>query len=219
MKAFLLNNFKRPLHDWQLTVSRSLLCRRSMSLLSGNGDRETKEAHSWLTHTGATSEVADEILLVFKKLGGPVSSSGLKQLGEEGLKQLVLSVERDLEERAKKKSLQKKKISIFIDNPRISKDKKRVDILANETLFNTTCTPIIDDLEFACGGNAACSTCHVIIPKEYFDILPKPEEDELDMLDLAWGCTDTSRLACQMEVTEECEGMVVSVPSEANNLF
>ena len=43
----------------------------------------------------------------------------------------------------------------------------------------------------ACGGDLACSTCHVVLPKEYYDKLDKKEEEEDDMLDLAWGLTDT----------------------------
>ncbi len=43
----------------------------------------------------------------------------------------------------------------------------------------------------ACGGQMACSTCHVIVPREYYDIIPKPSEEENDMLDLAFGLTDT----------------------------
>lgn len=43
----------------------------------------------------------------------------------------------------------------------------------------------------ACGGDLACSTCHVILPKEYYDKLDEKEEEEDDMLDLAWGLTDT----------------------------
>ena len=44
----------------------------------------------------------------------------------------------------------------------------------------------------ACEGSVACSTCHVILPPEYYDLLPEPEDDENDMLDMAFGLTDTS---------------------------
>ena len=53
------------------------------------------------------------------------------------------------------------------------------------------------EIEGACGGETACSTCHVIVEKAYFDKLPKPSEEEVDMLDLAAGLTDTyGRAGC-----------------------
>ncbi len=54
------------------------------------------------------------------------------------------------------------------------------------------------DLEGACEASIACSTCHVILPPEYYDLLPEPGDDENDMLDMAFGLTDTSRLGCQV---------------------
>ncbi|KAL1239965.1 Protein arginine N-methyltransferase [Trichinella spiralis] len=63
-----------------------------------------------------------------------------------------------------------------------------------------------------CGGTCSCSTCHVILKREQYDYLPSPREDELDMLDLAYGLTDTSRLACQIVLTEQLDGMEVVVP-------
>lgn len=54
----------------------------------------------------------------------------------------------------------------------------------------------------ACGGEIACSTCHVILDEKTYKSLPAPEEEEEDMLDLALGLTDTSRLGCQVVVTK-----------------
>ena len=54
------------------------------------------------------------------------------------------------------------------------------------------------DLEGACEGSIACSTCHVILSPEHYDMLPEPGDDENDMLDMAFGLTDTSRLGCQV---------------------
>ena len=53
----------------------------------------------------------------------------------------------------------------------------------------------------ACEGSVACSTCHVIISEDYYDLLPEPEDDENDMLDMAFGLTDTSRIGCQEVLT------------------
>jgi len=75
------------------------------------------------------------------------------------------------------------------------------------------------DLEGACEGSVACSTCHVILPPEHYDLLPEPEDDENDMLDMAFGLTDTSRLGCQVKLTRELDGMVVTLPSATRNMF
>ncbi|KAH8833761.1 ferredoxin [Flagelloscypha sp. PMI_526] len=75
------------------------------------------------------------------------------------------------------------------------------------------------DLEGACERSIACSTCHVILPEEQYDTLPEPSDDENDMLDMAFGLTDTSRLGCQVYLTRELDGMVVKIPSATRNMF
>lgn len=75
------------------------------------------------------------------------------------------------------------------------------------------------DLEGACEGSVACSTCHVILSEEYYDMLPPPEDDENDMLDMAFGLTDTSRLGCQVKLTKEMDGMSATLPSATRNMF
>jgi ferredoxin len=75
------------------------------------------------------------------------------------------------------------------------------------------------EMEGACGGSCACSTCHVIVADDaYFDKMPEPEDDENDMLDLAFGLTETSRLGCQVKMTKELDGLVVKLPSMTRNL-
>ena len=69
------------------------------------------------------------------------------------------------------------------------------------------------DLEGACEGSLACSTCHVVVEKEWFDKLAPASEDEEDMLDLAFGLTHTSRLGCQIRMSEELDGLTVTLPS------
>jgi ferredoxin len=73
-------------------------------------------------------------------------------------------------------------------------------------------------LEGTCEGQMACSTCHVIIDKDWFDKLPRAIEDEEDMLDLASGARRTSRLSCQVNLTPELDGLVVHVPAESRNM-
>ncbi|PWN29115.1 ferredoxin [Jaminaea rosea] len=74
------------------------------------------------------------------------------------------------------------------------------------------------DLEGACEGSIACSTCHVILEPDVYDSLEEPGDDENDMLDLAFGLTDTSRLGCQIKLTKEMDGMVASLPSATRNM-
>ncbi|CAZ86334.1 unnamed protein product [Tuber melanosporum] len=75
------------------------------------------------------------------------------------------------------------------------------------------------DMEGACGGSAACSTCHVIVADDaMYDRIPEPEDDENDMLDLAFGLTETSRLGCQVKMSKEIDGLVVKLPSMTRNL-
>ncbi len=74
------------------------------------------------------------------------------------------------------------------------------------------------DIEGACEGSLACSTCHVIVDKAWFNRLAEPTEDEEDMLDLAFGLQQTSRLGCQVVMTEVLDGLVVKLPAGTRNL-
>ena len=73
-------------------------------------------------------------------------------------------------------------------------------------------------LEGTCEGQMACSTCHVIVDKAWFEKLPKASEDEEDMLDLASGARRTSRLSCQIILTSELDGIIVRIPAESRNM-
>ena len=75
------------------------------------------------------------------------------------------------------------------------------------------------DLEGACEGSLACSTCHVIVEKDWFDKLAPASEDEEDMLDLAFGLTHTSRLCCQIRMSEALDGLVVKLPAATRNMM
>lgn len=74
------------------------------------------------------------------------------------------------------------------------------------------------DMEGACGGSCACSTCHVIVDPEFYDEIPEPDDDENDMLDLAFGLTETSRLGCQIKMSKEIDGIRVALPAMTRNL-
>lgn len=71
----------------------------------------------------------------------------------------------------------------------------------------------------ACEGTLTCSTCHLILKKPDFDKLPdKPTDEELDMLDLAFDLADTSRLGCQIILSEDLDGLEVHVPATVNDV-
>jgi len=73
-------------------------------------------------------------------------------------------------------------------------------------------------LEGACEGSLACSTCHVIVDPEHYSKLDPASEDEEDMLDLAFGLTHTSRLGCQITISDKLDGLKVTVPSASRNI-
>jgi len=73
-------------------------------------------------------------------------------------------------------------------------------------------------LEGTCEGQMACSTCHVIVAQEWFEKLEQASEDEEDMLDLASGLRRTSRLACQIDLTDDLDGLTVHIPAESRNM-
>ncbi len=75
------------------------------------------------------------------------------------------------------------------------------------------------DLERACEGSMACSTCHVIVDPEWHGRLPASGEEEDDILDMAFGLARTSRLGCQITITEELDGLVVRLPAETRNML
>jgi ferredoxin, 2Fe-2S len=74
-------------------------------------------------------------------------------------------------------------------------------------------------LEGACEGSLACSTCHVIVEPKWYKLLASATEDEEDMLDLAFGLSQTSRLGCQIIMRPELDGLVVRLPSATRNMM
>ncbi len=73
-------------------------------------------------------------------------------------------------------------------------------------------------LEGTCEGQMACSTCHVVVGADWFDMLPAASPDEEDMLDLAAGVTRTSRLSCQISLTSDLDGLEVRIPGESYDM-
>ncbi|XP_072941249.1 adrenodoxin-like protein 2, mitochondrial [Epargyreus clarus] len=103
---------------------------------------------------------------------------------------------------------------VLYDGRRLEADAKVGDTLLDVVVNN--------DLDIdgygACEGTVTCSTCHVVLKKEDFDRLPEEASDEeRDMLDLAYGLTDTSRLGCQITLTKDMDGLEVVVPEGIND--
>lgn len=73
-------------------------------------------------------------------------------------------------------------------------------------------------LEGTCEGQMACSTCHVLVARDWFGRLPEASEEEEDMLDLAAGVQRTSRLSCQIVLGEELDGLTVTIPAESHDM-
>ena len=72
----------------------------------------------------------------------------------------------------------------------------------------------IPGIDADCGGSMACATCHVYVEEKWLDKLPKAEDAEVDMIDMAHEPKKNSRLSCQLIVTDELEGLVVTTPEK-----
>lgn len=98
-------------------------------------------------------------------------------------------------------------ITIFLDQ-------QHRDLLAapGKTLLEILQEYNIQEIEGACDGSMACSTCHVILDQDWYKRLPAASDDEKDILELANGLTPTSRLACQILLTADMDGLVIKSP-------
>ena len=72
----------------------------------------------------------------------------------------------------------------------------------------------IPGIDADCGGSMACATCHVYVKEDWFNKLPKKEDGEEDMLDMAFEPKKNSRLSCQIMVTDELDGLQVNLPEK-----
>jgi len=72
----------------------------------------------------------------------------------------------------------------------------------------------IPGIDADCGGSMACATCHVYVKEEWFNKLPKKEDGEEDMLDMAFETKKNSRLSCQLMVSDQLDGLVVNLPEK-----
>jgi len=92
--------------------------------------------------------------------------------------------------------------------------KHEVDVKNGLTVMEGARDNNIPGIEADCGGACACSTCHVYVDPAWADKLPAKDPMEEDMLDFAWEPKETSRLTCQVKVTDALEGLVVQMPEK-----
>ena len=88
-----------------------------------------------------------------------------------------------------------------------------VDVPVGTNIMQGAVNHLVPGIEGDCGGLCACGTCHVYIPKEWQSVCGSADELELGMLEFAFDVTESSRLSCQIEVSEEMEGMRVEMPA------
>jgi|TARA_B110000263_G_C14826870_1_gene293411 2Fe-2S ferredoxin len=89
-----------------------------------------------------------------------------------------------------------------------------VDVPTGLSVMEGAIRSNIPGIDADCGGSMACATCHIYVKEKWFDKLPKKEEGEEDMLDMAYSPNEFSRLSCQVIVSDELDGLVVSLPEK-----
>ena len=89
-----------------------------------------------------------------------------------------------------------------------------IDVQKGLTVMEGAVQNNIPGIDADCGGGMACATCHVYVNHEWFDKLPKKEDGEEDMLDMAFEPKKNSRLSCQIIVSDELDGLTVNIPSK-----
>jgi 2Fe-2S ferredoxin len=92
--------------------------------------------------------------------------------------------------------------------------KHEVEAEAGMTVMEVAVKNTVPGIEAECGGACACATCHVYVEEAWREATGQPEEMEEDMLDFAFDVRDTSRLSCQIKVTDDLDGLVVNVPEK-----
>jgi ferredoxin, 2Fe-2S len=85
---------------------------------------------------------------------------------------------------------------------------------AGMTVMETAKKHLVDGIEAECGGACACATCHVYVDDQWRERVGPPAEMEEDMLDFAFDVRESSRLSCQIKVTDELDGLIVRVPDK-----
>ena len=91
---------------------------------------------------------------------------------------------------------------------------KTIEVEKGLTVMEGAIQNDIPGIDADCGGSMACSTCHVYVEEKWFNKRPKAEDAEVDMIDMAYEPKKNSRLSCQLIVTDELEGLIVTTPEK-----
>ena len=91
---------------------------------------------------------------------------------------------------------------------------KTIDVANGLSVMEGAIQNNIPGIDADCGGGMACATCHVYVKEEWLNKLDKPEDAEQDMIDMAFEPKKNSRLSCQLIVSDELDGLVVTTPSK-----
>ena len=91
---------------------------------------------------------------------------------------------------------------------------KTIEVEKGLTVMEGAIQNDIPGIDADCGGSMACATCHVYVEEKWLDKIPKPEEGEIDMIDMAYEPKKNSRLSCQLIISEDLDGLVVTTPAK-----
>jgi|TARA_B110001452_G_scaffold151626_1_gene126150 2Fe-2S ferredoxin len=99
----------------------------------------------------------------------------------------------------------------YIDN---QNNAKTIDVEKGLSVMEGAIQNNIPGIDADCGGSMACATCHVYVEEKWFDKIPKADEGEVDMIDMAFEPKKNSRLSCQILITDELDGLIVTTPEK-----
>ena len=91
---------------------------------------------------------------------------------------------------------------------------KTIDVENGLTVMEGAIQNDVSGIDADCGGSMACATCHVYVEEKWLNKIPKAEEAEIDMIDMAYDPKKNSRLSCQLIVTDELDGLKVTTPAK-----
>lgn len=179
--------------------------------------RSLSTPQEYLLSKGYSKDTAHAMLNEMAQSGMSVSVSTLESFGASGLKSLAESVE---EAAKREKEAKEASVNVVVHVPSENLT-LNVKARSGETLLDASYRnkDFGAHLEWSCGGNAACSTCHVFVNEKHLSLLEPPDDSELDMLDMAWGVSDNSRLACQIIIPDDCDSLEITIPEESNDFY
>lgn len=206
--------------------------RRTMDLIHKNAkpysrsaflfnSEPVNDANSYLESLGYTDvRIQDGMKDALKSVFGKnITAANIKSIGAEGVKALAKSVEEQVQ-------LECGDVFVGTVHVKVPHHKFSFDLRMKEGENFMVCATegsgrevLSEYLECTCAGNMSCSTCHIILDPETYAKLDPPSEAELDMLDLAYEPTDTSRLGCQIDMEQKLDGMTITLPSGINDLW